>query len=253
MALTTPNMSLSVWDQLTDPYDHNQLANNFAKLDQHDHSSGKGPQVGTPGIQDGAITAAKIAPGTLPTFVIPDGSITKAKLASGVLDITNFGTFPSVRVTNNADQTFLADASGWATIGFNTVNFDPNGMHPSPSSSRVVCQAAGLYLITATVATSQPDPYYYYYWSYNNATQTRIILNGGASIAQATNTINGANQFWYYDYARGIITNTITTVYRLSVNDYLQVQSAINTSSYYFTVPTLPSYSPTLSVAWIGN
>jgi hypothetical protein len=245
-------MSLNVWDQLSDPYDHNQLANNWAKVDQHDHSSGKGLQVPTAGIQDGAVTAAKLAPGAIPTFSIPDGSITKAKLAPGVLDVTNFGTFPSARVTNNADQTFLAGSSGWATVGFNTVNFDPNGMHTSPSSPNVTCQAAGLYLITSTVAISQPDPFYYYNWSWNNAIQTRIILNGGNAIAQSSQATT-ANTFWYREWARGTVVATITTVYRLNVSDYVTVQAAINTGTYYFTVPALPNYSPTLSVAWIGN
>lgn len=252
MALTTPNMSLNVWDQLTDPYDHNQLATNWAKVDQHDHSSGKGAQIPTAGIQDGAVTAAKIAPGALPNFTIADGSITKAKLAPGVLDITNFGTFPSARVTNNADQTFLAATNGWVNIGFNTVNFDPNGMHTSPSSPNLTAKASGLYLITSTIAISQPDPFYYYQWNWNNAAQTRIIVNGGTAIAHSSMSTTFGS-FWFRDYSRGVVVQTLTTTYRLNVNDYVGVQAAIGTPTYYFTVPTLPSYSPTLSVAWMGN
>lgn len=60
MAFTTPNMGLSVWNLALDLYDHNAQANNLSALDQHDHSTGKGSQVGTGGIQNGAITNAKL-------------------------------------------------------------------------------------------------------------------------------------------------------------------------------------------------
>jgi hypothetical protein len=62
MALTTPKMGLRVWDQLTDPYDHNQLADNWAKVDFHDHTPGRGVQVPTEGIADASITIAKLDP-----------------------------------------------------------------------------------------------------------------------------------------------------------------------------------------------
>ncbi len=61
MALTTPKMSLSVWNQLTDPYDHAQLADNWSKVDFHDHTPGRGVLIPTEGIADGAVTAAKLA------------------------------------------------------------------------------------------------------------------------------------------------------------------------------------------------
>lgn len=61
MALITPQMSLRVWDQLGDNYDHTQLADNWSKVDNHDHTTGKGPQIPTAGIKDGAITPNKLA------------------------------------------------------------------------------------------------------------------------------------------------------------------------------------------------
>jgi hypothetical protein len=66
MALTTPKMVLKVWNLLTDPYDHDQLADNWAKVDQHDHTSSRGVQIPTEGIFDGAITSAKLATGLDP-------------------------------------------------------------------------------------------------------------------------------------------------------------------------------------------
>lgn len=61
MALTSPKMGLNIWNLTTDPYDHAQLADNFSKLDFHDHTPGRGVQIPTEGIADGAVTVTKIA------------------------------------------------------------------------------------------------------------------------------------------------------------------------------------------------
>lgn len=66
MATTSPSMGLKIWNLLGDPYDHSQLADNWAKVDQHDHSEGKGVQIPTAGIADGAISSAKLGYGVAP-------------------------------------------------------------------------------------------------------------------------------------------------------------------------------------------
>lgn len=92
MAITSPNMGLKVWNLLTDPYDHAQLADNWAKVDQHDHSTGKGAQIPTGGIADGAVTADKIDPSALPTLVLADDSVTTAKILNGAVTTGKLGT-----------------------------------------------------------------------------------------------------------------------------------------------------------------
>jgi microcystin-dependent protein len=87
MAFTTPNLALNVWNLTTDPYDHEELAENWAKVDEHDHSTGKGKQIPTGGIEDAAITADKIAPSAIPSLTVDDGSIGPAKLAEN--SVTN--------------------------------------------------------------------------------------------------------------------------------------------------------------------
>lgn len=77
MAFVTPLMTLKVWNLLSDPYDHEQLASNFIKIDKHDHGANGGTQIQTAGIADGAVTAAKIDPGAL---IVPDNSVTTPKL-----------------------------------------------------------------------------------------------------------------------------------------------------------------------------
>lgn len=60
--IVTPNMGLTAWNSVTDVWSHEQLANNFRMLDEHDHSNGKGRQIPTGGIEDGAVTLSKLSP-----------------------------------------------------------------------------------------------------------------------------------------------------------------------------------------------
>jgi hypothetical protein len=82
--ITSTNMSLKLWDQGGDLYDHNVLASNFAAIDSHDHTGAPngGKQLGTGALQDGAVTTEKIAPNAVTPDKIPDGSITGLELAA---------------------------------------------------------------------------------------------------------------------------------------------------------------------------
>lgn len=80
MAATAPQMGLKVWNLLTDSYDHSQLAENWAKVDQHNHTEGKGVKIPTAGIEDGAISTAKIGA----------SQVTNAKLASPTTGVYKF-------------------------------------------------------------------------------------------------------------------------------------------------------------------
>lgn len=80
--ITTRNLGLTVWNNGTDPYNHEELAENWAKVDNHDHTEGKGARITSAAIADGAITAPKIAPGAIPAYQIEDGSITNSKLST---------------------------------------------------------------------------------------------------------------------------------------------------------------------------
>jgi hypothetical protein len=62
MSQITPNLALTVWNNLSDPYDSSQLVDNFVKIDLHDHSGGgKGKQInGSTGIQSNTIGSDQI-------------------------------------------------------------------------------------------------------------------------------------------------------------------------------------------------
>jgi hypothetical protein len=92
MAQTTPNLQLTVWNNLTDPYNSEQLANNFIKLDQHDHSPGKGAPIDGSSIKDASITNAKLAANSVTTGTIAAGAVQTADLEDSTSTITGVTT-----------------------------------------------------------------------------------------------------------------------------------------------------------------
>jgi hypothetical protein len=97
------NLQLTIWDSGQDDYDHNQLAANWDAVDQHDHSPGKGKQIGSDGIADAAIlnrhlavnavTSNKIQDLTIVGGDIADFTITKNKLDPSIFqDVPPLGT-----------------------------------------------------------------------------------------------------------------------------------------------------------------
>jgi microcystin-dependent protein len=73
-------MALTIWSNSSDPYSHNDLANNFLKLDQHDHSGGRGIQISTAGLANNAVTTAKIAPGSVGSAQLTSNALLPAGL-----------------------------------------------------------------------------------------------------------------------------------------------------------------------------
>lgn len=77
----TPSMGLTAWDLGADQYDHAQLATNFSAIDDHDHTTGKGKQIPTAGLQNNSVNSSKIAPDSInPTIHIPADSIPQSRL-----------------------------------------------------------------------------------------------------------------------------------------------------------------------------
>lgn len=79
------NLSLNIWDILTDPYNHTQLAANWQAIDDHDHTAGHGKRIVTGSITDGAVTDVKLASNSVTTAKILDGTILGADLATGAV------------------------------------------------------------------------------------------------------------------------------------------------------------------------
>lgn len=73
---TSPKLGLRIWNLLLDPYDHEQLADNWAKVDAHDHSPGRGVLIPTEGIAFEAVAFPLIASSVFPEVTATGGTIT---------------------------------------------------------------------------------------------------------------------------------------------------------------------------------
>lgn len=117
MADTTPKMSLRRWDQLSDLFSHDQLSDNWAKLDFHDHTPGRGVQVPTEGIFDGAITTAKLATGLDPSSAYTSFKVLRNSLA----DFGASAAAGTYAMSENRPSTITVGSTGAQGIYY----FDP--------------------------------------------------------------------------------------------------------------------------------
>lgn len=107
MALTSPKMGLAIWNQLSDPYDHGQQADNWSKVDYHDHTPGRGVLIPTEGLADGSVTSVKLASG-LDTSLLY-GVYRNVQFASGIFPAS--GGAITVLLSTSPPQAVLAVAA----------------------------------------------------------------------------------------------------------------------------------------------
>lgn len=160
MAFTTAKMGLRVWNLLTDLYDHSQLADNWAKVDYHDHSPGKGVQIPTEGIADAAITGDKLAASLDPTAAYTSyrtqenvsGQITAlAASAIYLLGTSHLNTVPSTN-TAGLPAPFYVDPADLAATG-RVVQYRLSTLLMSTTATAPAANfTVGLYPVTAVAA-----------------------------------------------------------------------------------------------------
>jgi hypothetical protein len=180
-------MSLRVWNLLQDPYDHAQLADNWLRVDQHDHTPGRGVQVPTEGIADSAITQAKVAPGV--TATPTPGSVTLGALAPEV--ITDYGyALAAWKPIFSAGVTF--------TNSHATDRYGINRIVDTPSSGSAIGNQSTFYLNPADVAAGSRTVEYRVrvQWITNATAPTSTFTFGLASVnalSGGTYSVSGSN------------------------------------------------------------
>lgn len=121
---------------------------------------------------------------------------------------------PACRAYNSANVALTATT--WTTITLNSERFDNDTIHDTSSNtSRLTCKTAGVYVITATIQTDSALGRY---------VGVRFFLNGATTIAYTSN-------FYQHTTADANNLSALSTVYKLAVNDYVEVQVWVENSS----------------------
>lgn len=208
MAFTSAKMGLRIWNLLTDLYDHVQLADNWAKVDYHDHSPGKGVQIPTEGLADGAVTGPKLS-----TAIDPSGAYTSYKsLKMGAAQITGStatGTYgmneSMVSVTPLASVPQAAwhfDSADFMATGRSTKLRVKVTLVSSTATAPGVSFTVSLYPVTAVAA--------------GTLTLGAAVTNSGAVVATpALNSLNTASSIDFDPpaagfYALGVVPSGTT-------------------------------------------
>lgn len=186
MPYTSTNMSLKVWDDLGDLFNHDELEDNWLAVDTHDHTTGKGLKIPAGGLADNAVT----------TTILADDAVTGAKVADATILDTHLNS-PSN----------LAWRSVYSVTGY---------LNGSAASGNYICDNAGLLRAAGTSSAAafpvfRPDivgyavPNKTTYMRIVTHISTGTVLVGGTSITPtlfALSSLGGTGAGW---------TPTVTT------------------------------------------
>ncbi|MBA7687666.1 hypothetical protein ES703_96130 [subsurface metagenome] len=135
------------------------------------------------------------------------------------------------RVYHDADQSIPDSVP--AILAFNSERYDTDTIHdPVTNNSRLTCKTAGIYAISFC---GQWEP------SVVGLRTSFIYLNGVTTIAQQADEIG----------ALGFFTASLSTIYQLAVNDFLEVM-VLQTSGAALDMQTFGNYTPEFSMQRIG-
>lgn len=182
MATTYSNMGLTSWNLGADNFSYTDLDANWAKVDVHDHSTGKGVQIPTAGIADNAVTSAKILDSAVTSAKIANGTIVSADIASGAVTGGNIaattiaaGNILDAAVTSRKAKLDIVGTSfSPAQVLTGTAFLDITG-----ATFSVTPTVASYLLIVATIghnvvkAVSGAD----------GIVSTQMLLDGGTAVA----------------------------------------------------------------------
>lgn len=116
--LVLPHMGLVKWNEVNDHFSHEQLAANFAALDGHDHTAGKGVKipygglenlsVGPENLREGVFIASKLGAESIETSKLKNGAVTRGKLSTELLQTKRVAASASKSETLSITITWTA-------------------------------------------------------------------------------------------------------------------------------------------------
>lgn len=154
MAHTTTNMGLVKWDELSDTFNHSDLANNWTAVDAHDHTAAKGVKIPFGGIAAGAVGADELKAGAVTGDKIAAGAIGADKIANISYDSLQTLASGNVLVGSASNKAAGVAMTGDVTIsntGATTIG--TGAITPSKLAPGAVTAASGTRFPNYQVAT----------------------------------------------------------------------------------------------------
>lgn len=157
-----------------------------------------------------------------------DGGGDEITVTAGILDI------PSVRVYHSTTQS-ISDST-WTAVNFNSERFDNDSIHdPVTNNTRLTCKTAGVYQIAAHISFA------------HHATGCRhltISVNGSTPYIAEQNHVPDPTAHPTHMF--------INTIYKLAVNDYIEILIWQNSGAPLLTYQASNS-SPEFMMVWVSQ
>jgi len=255
MASTTTNLLLKVWNNLSDKFNHTELAQNWAKVDAHDHTgAGKGLLIPAGALEPGAVLNTNLAADAVDTNVIVNQAITQDKiapqnvitshLAERGVTAGKLAEFPAVRVRRSTTIPVAYNVP--VAVEFDLERWDNSLQWNAAQPTRLTCKLEGMYNLYASVAWANGS-------IFNSLTGTIVA---GTGRRESYIRINGADIVAIsgsYGAVADHLRQNLYTNYRLEVDDYIELVVYQNQTGNTMTVATQPAYSPELGFIWAGQ
>ncbi|WP_028058384.1 hypothetical protein [Candidatus Solirubrobacter pratensis] len=187
MASLLANMGLVAWPSPTDQFSSAQLALNMQRIDNHDHSPGKGKPLGADSFADGSVSSFKLATDAVTTTKLLNGAVTVPKLDSAFA--TYLGITQGTTVRRGKSMISAEESVTTGGIGFQLM--------PTPDRvTSVSLPTDGLISVAFQAMWKAVTPANAMAALFLNSTQVQVVLDTATNPASAAaNMPTGANLY----------------------------------------------------------
>lgn len=217
MAQITPNLQLTVWNNLSDPYDSGQLANNFVKIDLHNHDGvGGGIQLnGAIAIAPDSISSVQIGANAVGSTELLGDANTPGNDANRAVESKHIksGAIITDKIADQAITSTKLESSFLAAI--RPLYIDGTDSQYSTINTAINAAYPGYQVVNGTEIYYKAAPNVVWHLRYNSSASTYKweCLGGSSIFSKSSDATEDAN--------------TNDTTWKISTQSYVSLPYAI--------------------------